>query len=145
MLLSGSYFGFLYAFPEYQPRLSDLLLAVPLGLLGALAGAIFMLAFKRLRQLLRPLNNHLIVRSLIGGLGLGTGLYIGGLMQEDVSAVDDKIRHLQGIYEGMLSNLRTLAIMPESEQLDLKLALQAAAQQQPRRQQQASRALHQGR
>jgi hypothetical protein len=57
----------------------------------------------------------------LGGLGLGTGLYIGGLMQEEVSAVDDKIRHLQGIYDGMLANLRTLAVMPESEQLEAQM------------------------
>ncbi len=71
VLLSGSYFGFLYTFPAYQPRLSDLLLAVPLGLIGALAGAFFMLAFKQLRKIMQPLKTHLIVRGLIGGLGLG--------------------------------------------------------------------------
>ncbi len=71
VLFSGSYFGALYTFSEYQPRASDLLLAVPLGLVGALAGAIFMIAFKRLHHLMQPLKNHLIVRGLIGGLGLG--------------------------------------------------------------------------
>ncbi len=69
--LSGTFFGRLYAFPEYQPRMTDLLLAVPLGLVGALAGAIFMIAFKWLRRLMQPLKHHLIVRGLIGGLGLG--------------------------------------------------------------------------
>jgi H+/Cl- antiporter ClcA len=44
---------------------------VPLGLLGALAGAIFMIAFKQLRQIMQPLKTHLIVRGFIGGLGLG--------------------------------------------------------------------------
>jgi hypothetical protein len=57
----------------------------------------------------------------LGGLGLGTGLYIGNLMQEEVAAVDDKIRHLQQIYDGMLENLRTLAMMPESEQLEARM------------------------
>jgi H+/Cl- antiporter ClcA len=71
VLLSNSYFGSLYAFPEYQPRVTDLLLAVPLGLVGALAGAIFIIMFKQLRQIMQPLNKHLIVRGLIGGLGLG--------------------------------------------------------------------------
>jgi len=71
VLLSGSFFGVLYRFPDYQPRLTDLLLAVPLGLLGALAGAIFMIAFRQLRNAMRPLSRHLIVRGLIGGLGLG--------------------------------------------------------------------------
>jgi H+/Cl- antiporter ClcA len=44
---------------------------VPLGLIGSLAGAIFIVVFKQLRQIMQPLNNHLIVRGLIGGLGLG--------------------------------------------------------------------------
>ena len=39
VMLTGSFFGTLYAFPDYQPRFTDLLLAVPLGLIGALAGA----------------------------------------------------------------------------------------------------------
>ena len=71
VLLSGSFFGALYAFPDYQPRFTDLLLAVPLGLLGALAGAIFIIVFQQLRQIMEPLKTHLIVRGLIGGLGLG--------------------------------------------------------------------------
>ena len=71
VMLSGSFFGVLYAFPAYQPRLSDLLLAVPLGLTGALAGAIFIFAFDLLARVMKPLKNHLIIRGLIGGLGLG--------------------------------------------------------------------------
>ena len=71
VVFSGAYFGELYAFPEYLPNMTDLLWAVPLGLIGALAGAIFMLAFKWLRRLMQPLKTHLIVRGLIGGLGLG--------------------------------------------------------------------------
>ena len=71
VMLSGSFFGALYAFPEYQPRFTDLLFAVPLGLIGALAGAIFIILFKQLRQWMQPLKSHLILRGLIGGLGLG--------------------------------------------------------------------------
>ena len=71
VLLSGSFFGDLYAFPLYQPGFSDLLLAVPLGLLGALAGAIFIAEFDLLVKIMKPLHQHLIVRGLIGGLGLG--------------------------------------------------------------------------
>jgi H+/Cl- antiporter ClcA len=77
VILSGSYFGTLYAFPDYQPRFTDLLLAVPLGLIGSLAGAIFIVVFKQLRKIMQPLNNHLIMRGLIGGLGLGI---IGALL-----------------------------------------------------------------
>ena len=71
VMLTGSYFGTLYAFPDYQPRFTDLLFAVPLGLIGALAGAIFMIVFKQLRQVMQPLRQHVIVRGFIGGLGLG--------------------------------------------------------------------------
>lgn len=59
--------------------------------------------------------------SLIG-LGLGTGLQIGALMQEESSDVDEKIRHLQGIYDGMLDKLRTFALMPASDQIESQMA-----------------------
>ena len=71
VVLSGSYFGSLYVFPAYEPRITDLLLAVPLGLIGALAGALFIVLFKQLRQWMQPLKSHLILRGFIGGLGLG--------------------------------------------------------------------------
>ncbi len=71
VLLNGSFFGVLYQFPDYEPRLRDLLYAVPLGLIGALAGALFIVGFDYLSKLLRPLNRHLIARGFIGGLGLG--------------------------------------------------------------------------
>ena len=58
----------------------------------------------------------------LGTLGLGTGLQIGALMQEESSDVDEKIRHLQGIYDNMLDRLRTLAVMPTTEQLDSQMA-----------------------
>jgi H+/Cl- antiporter ClcA len=77
VMLSGSFFGTLYAFSDYSPRFTDLLLAVPLGLIGALAGAIFIVVFKQLRKIMQPLRTHLIVRGLIGGLGLGI---IGALL-----------------------------------------------------------------
>ena len=71
VVLSGSYFGFLYVFPAYEPRITDLLLAVPLGLIGALAGALFIVLLKQLRKYMQPLKSHLILRGFIGGLGLG--------------------------------------------------------------------------
>jgi hypothetical protein len=54
----------------------------------------------------------------LAGVGLGTGLQIGGLMQEDVSAVDDKIRHLRSIYDSMVEQVRVLAGQPQSDQAD---------------------------
>ena len=57
----------------------------------------------------------------LGGAGLGTGLQIGGLMQEDVASIDDKIRHLQSIYDAMLEKVRVLASQPQSDQGDAAL------------------------
>jgi H+/Cl- antiporter ClcA len=71
VLLSGSFFQVMYQFADYQPKLLHLFLAVPLGLIGALAGAIFIIGFDYLRKLLQPLSKHLILRGVIGGLGLG--------------------------------------------------------------------------
>jgi H+/Cl- antiporter ClcA len=71
VLLSGKFFRVMYEFADYKPQLLHLLLAVPLGLMGALAGAIFIVGFDYLSKLLEPLNKHLILRGVIGGLGLG--------------------------------------------------------------------------
>jgi hypothetical protein len=54
----------------------------------------------------------------LGGVGLGTGLQIGGLMQEDVAAIDDKIHHLQSLYDSMLERVRVLAAQPQADQTD---------------------------
>jgi H+/Cl- antiporter ClcA len=77
VLLSGHFFETLYRFPHYSPRLVDLVYALPLGLIGGLVGALFMLALKRLQGLFRPLRQHLVMRGLIGGLGMGI---IGALL-----------------------------------------------------------------
>jgi H+/Cl- antiporter ClcA len=71
VLLNGSFFKVMYQFQDYTPKLLDLLLAVPLGLIGALAGAIFIVGFDYLSVLIEPLNKHLVLRGVIGGLGLG--------------------------------------------------------------------------
>jgi hypothetical protein len=57
----------------------------------------------------------------MGGVALGTGLQIGSIMQEDPSAVDDKIRHLQGIYDGMAERVRILASQPTTDQGDAQM------------------------
>ena len=71
VMLSGSFFGTLYAFPDYHPRLIDLLLAVPLGLAGALAGAIFIVVFKQLRQMMQPLKQAPDRAGLHRRIGIG--------------------------------------------------------------------------
>ena len=75
--LSGTFFETMYRFPAYAPRLVDLLYAAPLGLLGGLVGLLFMLSLRRLQQLFQPMKEHLVLRGLVGGLGMGI---IGALL-----------------------------------------------------------------
>ncbi len=75
--LSGSFFETLYPFPGYVPRLVDLLYAAPLGLVGGVVGALFMVSLRRLQQLLQPMKTHVVLRGLLGGLGMGL---IGALL-----------------------------------------------------------------
>jgi H+/Cl- antiporter ClcA len=69
--LAGGFFETLYSFPDYTPHLIDLVRAVPLGLVGGLAGLLFALLFRGLRKLMQPLKGRLVLRGLIGGLGMG--------------------------------------------------------------------------
>jgi len=77
VLLSGQFFQTLYKFPAYTPQLKDLVYAVPLGLIGGVVGIIFMLLLKRLQLLFQPMKGHLVLRGLLGGLGMGI---IGALL-----------------------------------------------------------------
>jgi H+/Cl- antiporter ClcA len=77
VLLSGAFFETLYQFPEYTPKLAHMFYAVPLGLLGGLVGILFMLSLKRLQQLFQPMKEHVVLRGLVGGLGMGI---IGALL-----------------------------------------------------------------
>ena len=69
--LSGAFFANLYSFPGFTPSFLDLILAVPLGLVGAAAGALFITLYHRLHKLMAPLRSHVIVRGLMGGLVMG--------------------------------------------------------------------------
>jgi H+/Cl- antiporter ClcA len=75
--LAGGFFETLYPFPDYVPRLKDLVLAVPLSMAGGLAGLFFMLLLRWLRKVMQPLKGRLVLRGLIGGLGMGI---IGALL-----------------------------------------------------------------
>ena len=77
VLLSGVFFETLYKFPAYTPRLVDLFYAVPLGLIGGLVGLLFMLSLRRLQRLFQPMKGRVVLRGLIGGLGMGI---IGALL-----------------------------------------------------------------
>jgi hypothetical protein len=78
---------------------------------GIVAGAVALSASS-------PSAQHAGGGIALGGVGLGTGLQIGGLMQEDVSAIDDKINHLQSLYDSMLERVRVMAAQPQTEQTD---------------------------
>ena len=71
VMLSGSFFDTLYQFPAYTPRLLDLIYAAPLGLVGGIVGLGFMLVLRRMQALFVPMKDRLVLRGLIGGLGMG--------------------------------------------------------------------------
>jgi H+/Cl- antiporter ClcA len=75
--LSGSFFQTLYKFPDYTPRLVDTFYAAPLGLLGGVVGLLFFVSLRRLQELFQVMKGHLVLRGLLGGLGLGI---IGALL-----------------------------------------------------------------
>ena len=77
VLLSGTFFETLYKFPAYAPRLVDLLYAAPLGLIGGAVGLLFMLSLRRLQRFFQPMKTHVVLRGLLGGLGMGL---IGALL-----------------------------------------------------------------
>jgi H+/Cl- antiporter ClcA len=78
VFLSGSFFQTLYQFPSYTtPMLIDLLYAAPLGLIGGVIGLLFMVALRRLQRLFLPMKQRVVLRGLVGGLGMGV---IGALL-----------------------------------------------------------------
>ena len=77
VLLTGTFLETLYKFPVYSPRLVDLLYAMPLALVGGAVGLLFMGSLGRLKKLLQPLKSHVVLRGVLGGLGMGI---IGALL-----------------------------------------------------------------
>ena len=69
--LSGTFFETLYNFPKYSPRLVDLFFAAPFSLVGGVVGILFMLSLQRLQKLFQPMKEHVVLRGLLGGLGMG--------------------------------------------------------------------------
>ena len=77
VLLSGVFFETLYVFPDYAPKVKHIFYAVPLGLLGGAVGLLFMLALSRLQQVFQVMKGRVVLRGVIGGLGMGI---IGALL-----------------------------------------------------------------
>ncbi len=71
VLLSGSFFETLYKFPSYTPKLAHMFYAVPFGLIGGVVGLLFMISLQRLQKFFEVMKGRLVLRGLIGGLGMG--------------------------------------------------------------------------
>lgn len=116
--LTGHFFGTIYAFPEYSPSLRDLLLAVPLSLIGGVAGVLFTLMFRWLRQLMQPLQNRVVLRGLIGGLGMGI---IGALLPLTLFSGEDQTLEL--VQQATEIGVGTLILLAVSKLLATSLLL----------------------
>lgn len=71
VVLTGSFFGTIYAFPAYMPTFRDLLQAAPLGAIGGAVGVTFFLVLRLAQRAMTPMKNRLVLRGLMGGLALG--------------------------------------------------------------------------
>ena len=74
MFFGGEFLSPIITFSDTydQVRLIDLAYAIPLGLLGGLAGLLYIAMYHGLRRtLLIPLAGRPVIRGIIGGLGLG--------------------------------------------------------------------------
>lgn len=91
VLLSGSFFETMYKFPEYTPRLIDMVFAVPLGLVGGLVGVFFMYSLKRLQIFFQRMKTRLVLRGLVGGLAMGI---IGALLPLTLFSGEAETREL---------------------------------------------------
>jgi H+/Cl- antiporter ClcA len=116
--LTGAFFNTLYSFPAYIPNLKDLLLAVPFSLVGSLAGLLFMFALKSLRKVIQPLNKHLVLRGLVGGLGMGI---IGALLPLTLFSGEDQTLEL--IHQASTIGFWMLIVLALSKLLATSLLL----------------------
>ncbi len=115
VLLSGGFFQTVYKFPAYTPKLIHLLYGVPLGLIGGAVGLLFMLSLKRLQQLFQPMKKHLVLRGLIGGLGLGLlGAFLPLTLFSGEEGTTDLIVHAAEIGVVMLIVLGLVKIFTSS-------------------------------
>ena len=121
MLLGGAFFSPLFVFAEVYERVRfiDLVYAIPLGLLGGLAGLLYIGIYRGLRRTLQiPLARRPIVRGLIGGLGLGI---IGALLPITLFSGEHELGEI--ISHGAEMGVITLLIIALAKMFLTNLAL----------------------
>jgi H+/Cl- antiporter ClcA len=77
-MLSGSFIGSIFILPVYEGfRDIDLLYAIFLGLLGGVCGILFIVVYKKMREIFEPFEHRPVFLGLLGGLGLGiAGIFL---------------------------------------------------------------------
>ncbi len=101
--LTGVFFETLYRFPAYTPKMVDLFYAAPLGLIGGVVGVLFMLTLRGLQRLFQPMQGRLVLRGLLGGLGMGIiGAFLPLTMFSGEEETAELIAHAAEIGVAML-------------------------------------------
>lgn len=77
-MLSGSFIGSIFILPVYEGfRDIDLLYAIFLGLLGGVCGILFIVVYKKMREIFEPFEHRPVFLGMLGGLGLGiAGIFL---------------------------------------------------------------------
>ena len=115
VFLSGGFFETLYQFPLYTPHLQDLFFAVPLGLVGGAVGVLFMLSLARLQRLFARMHDRVVLRGLIGGLGMGiVGALFPLVLFSGEAETVELITHAAEIGVVMLIALSVLKVLATS-------------------------------
>lgn len=71
-LLTQTFLGNLFTLPVYEGfKNIDLVYAIFLGLLGGVCGILFIILYKKMREIFEPWENRPVLLGLLGGLGLG--------------------------------------------------------------------------
>lgn len=70
--IAGSFIEGMFTLPQFEGfRDIYLVYAIGLGLLGGACGILFILIYKKMREIFEPLENRPVLLGMVGGLGLG--------------------------------------------------------------------------
>ena len=116
---TGLIIGGIYHFdPPPALTLMNLLEGVSLGAVGALAGAIFIVMFQKTGKLLAAIEESVILRATLGGLGIGL---IASLFPETLFFSEKQI---EGVIElGRVSSVTTLVAIAFAKMLAISFTL----------------------